>query len=118
MTIKGDGNLSRDEIEIKIHENEFNDILNIIRKPLIKKLYKKYQLSDELILECSHVDIDSDSEFMYAEIEFENEEKAMEFIVPDFLGEEITNDLKYKMKNYWKDTRLFGSVNNLLWECK
>ena len=42
---------------------------------------------------------------MYVEIEFENEEQAKEYIVPDFLGKEITDCPKYKMKNYWKRTR-------------
>jgi len=101
LTIKGDGNLSRDEVEIIITEDKFNSISNMIRKPFIEKIYKQYQLQNGLILECSHVDDGSDSEFMYAEIEFKNEKEAVEFIVPDFLGREITEDSEYKMKNYW-----------------
>ncbi|MCL2773364.1 MAG: hypothetical protein FWD71_08430 [Oscillospiraceae bacterium] len=105
LTIKGDGNLSRNEIEICIDEKTFNEILEIIAKPLIKKDYRKYQLPDGLMLECSQVDKDSATEFMYAEIEFENEKQAKTFIVLDFLGKEITNCPEYKMKNYWNHTR-------------
>ena len=52
------------------------------------------------------MDPGSESEFIYAEIEFESEEAANEFLKPDFLGEEVTNDDSYKMKNYWKRTRI------------
>ena len=105
LTIKSEGNLSRDEVEINIAEDKFNSILSIIGKPLIEKLYKQYQLTNGLILECSHVDAGSDLEFMYAEIEFKNEKEALEFIVPDFLGREVTGDPVYRMKNYWIRTR-------------
>ena len=105
LTIKGEGDLSRNEMEVCITEEAFKGISEIINKPLIEKDYRKYQLSDGLILECSHVDKGSASEFIYAEIEFENEEQAKEFIVPDFLEKEITDCPEYKMKNYWKRTR-------------
>ena len=43
---------------------------------------------------------------MYAEVEFESVEAAEKFVVPDFLGKEVTYDNYWKMNNYWKRTRL------------
>jgi CYTH domain-containing protein len=106
ISIKSDGQLSREETEFPISEEFYNASKIILDKPTIKKEYKTYCLDDVLVLECSHVDKGTENEFFYAEIEFESEEKANAFIPPSFLGEEVTYNSKYKMKNYWRRTRL------------
>ena len=42
----------------------------------IKKELKKYQLPDGHILECCNVDPGTENNFMYAEVEFEDEDTA------------------------------------------
>lgn len=65
-----------------------------------------YQLPNDLLLECSHVDKGCDTEFMYAEIEFPSVQDAENFQpLPNFTAD-VTNDSSYKMKNFWKATRL------------
>lgn len=104
LTIKGDGMLTRTEIKTDIDTDFYRESLGLMSGEVIYKDYRSYRLGD-YILEVCHVDPGRDSEFIYAEIEFESEEAANKFIKPDFLGEEVTNDHQYKMKHYWRRTR-------------
>jgi len=100
MTFKSKGKLSRQEYEINISEIVYNDLLSFINKTPIHKIIKKYKLNNGLILECNLVD----NEFMYAEIEFKNENLANQFNIKSIpiLLKDITYNDFYKMKNYWK----------------
>lgn len=102
LTIKGDGTLSREEIEVSLNENQFNSIVNLTTFNFIHKVYKKYKLLNGLYLECSHVDPGLSTSFYYAEIEFSSEDQADAFSPFEYLEKEITNDPEWKMKNYWK----------------
>lgn len=105
LTIKGSGDMTRTEVEVEITFNQFASLLKMIPRKPIKKQFRKYELDNGLYLEVSLVDPGTDSEFMYAEIEFPDEETAKAFQAPDYFGEEVTNDKSFKMKNYWKNTR-------------
>lgn len=105
LAIKGDGLLSREEVEFDISEAEYEQLKTIVPAKMITKDYKVYDL-EGLRLEVSYVDAGNHSEFFYAEIEFSSEEEAEKFNPPSFLFEEVTYDRNYKMKNYWKRTRL------------
>ena len=105
LTIKGDGDLARREIETEITRAFYEDIANFIGVNVVRKEYKKYKLG-QWELEVSLVDAGTDWEFYYAEIEFPSEEEANAFVLPEYLGKEITYDAHYKMKNFWKRTRL------------
>lgn len=72
----------------------------------IVKRMKKYKSEDNRIIECSVVDEGTENEFMYAEVEFPDEESAKEFIPPAWFGAEHTNDPLRKMKYVWRFTRL------------
>lgn len=102
LTVKGDGNLSRQEFEIDISREAFYEFDRTLKykKPIFKE-YKLYKIG-EWELEVSFVD----DEWHYAEIEFPSEEEAKAFVAPDWFGEEVTYNPEYKMKNYWKRTRL------------
>jgi CYTH domain-containing protein len=103
LCFKSNGNLIRQETELELTEDKFNELLCMINGELITKDYKVYDL-DGYNLECSLVDEGKLTEFMYAEIEFESEEQANQFIPPkDYF--DITNDSSWKMKNYWERTR-------------
>ena len=106
MDVKGMGDLSRKEISTIISEEEFEEIKNIIAKPPITKKYYKLNIGEKKYLEVSVVDQGTENEFIYAELEFDSEKEAKEFVPPVKVTKEVTFDPKYKMKNYWKRTRL------------
>jgi CYTH domain-containing protein len=106
LSVKSEGDLSREEVEWYISESTYDELYDMIDHKLITKEYKKYLLPDGHYLEVSLVDGETDHAFMYAEIEFSSEEEANNFVLPSCLGKEITYDKSYKMKNYWLKTRL------------
>ena len=105
LTIKGEGDLARREIETAITREFYEDTADFLGRTVVKKDYKKYKFGS-WELEVSLVDAGTDWEFYYGEIEFPTEEEANAFELPDFLGREITYDAYYKMKNFWKRTRM------------
>jgi len=106
LTVKGSGELCREEIETSVTKEQFEGLCRIAEKEPIKKLKRCYSLPDGLVLECSLVDEGTENEFMYAEVEFESVAAAEAFVPPDYLGKEVTYDNSWKMNNYWKRTRL------------
>lgn len=107
ISIKSDGDLIRKEVEIPIMRDHFYALAEMVTQPFITKDFRIYQLPGGLEVECSLVDKGLDTEFMYAEVEFPNVEAAEAFVpLPNFISD-VTSDPKYKMKNFWKRTRLF-----------
>jgi CYTH domain-containing protein len=114
LCIKGNGSLARHEIQRSITKEEFEalkEIGNINDEMFIRKHYYTIPIGT-YDLTVGVVDERSSSEFCYGEIEFESETEALQFQPPFWFGKEITDDSNYKMKNYWKRTRL-GINNNL-----
>ena len=108
ITIKGNGDLIREEINKEITKEEYEALKRIggitedkvIRKTHWETYIGKYKL------ELNIVDKGTENEFCYGEIEFGSEEEALAFEPLDWFGKEVTYDNSYKMKNYWKRTRL------------
>lgn len=105
MTLKGSGDLVRTELATPISPSFYYDAMDMLGVKSIVKEYKAYKLGP-WVLEVNHVDPGTMNAFYYAEIEFPTEMDAKEFVVPNYLGREITYNNDYKMKNYWKRTRL------------
>ena len=105
LTLKGEGDLTRREVETEISSDFYYDTADFLQVRMIQKEYRKYRLGPWK-LEVSLVDPGTDWEFYYAEIEFPTEEDAKAFVVPPYFGREITFNEDYKMKNYWKRTRM------------
>ena len=108
ITIKGNGDLSREEINKQITKEEYEALKrigNITEDKVIKKIHWETYIG-KYKLELNIVDKDTENEFCYGEIEFASEEEALAFEPLDWFGEEVTYDNSYKMKNYWKRTRL------------
>ena len=105
LTLKGEGDLTRREVETEISSDFYYDTADFLEVRMIQKEYRKYRLG-EWKLEVSLVDPGTDWEFFYAEIEFPTEKDAKDFVVPAYFGREITFNEDYKMKNYWKRTRM------------
>jgi CYTH domain-containing protein len=109
MTVKSDGTLARKEIEIYLTEDQYTELRKAIPYPMIKKLF--YILEDKdtgYNIQVSFVD---DMSFIYAEVEFDTVEAAKSYKLPEWFTDgititEVTEDKSYKMKNYWKRTRL------------
>lgn len=106
LTFKDDGDVERKEVEVPINKETFRDLADLIGKPLISKLTKKYKLDSGHTLEVSLVDAGEQTQFYYAEIEFGNVEEANSYILelPEII-EDVTYNKSYKMKSYWKRTR-------------
>ncbi|MBP3200364.1 MAG: CYTH domain-containing protein [Lachnospiraceae bacterium] len=92
------GDLVRNEYEISIGKNAFNDLLKLcVGKILYKRRYYipyKYGKKTYIIeLDIFEKDFKG---LIYAEIEFENVKNAYKIKVPDWFFKEVTNIRKYK----------------------
>ena len=95
QTIKSGSGLSRTEIETEIGEKTFNN-LKIVSLFCLSKT-RSFLNSGEL-----HITMELDKftsknlvGHHQIEIEFESEEEANNFIVPNWFGKEVTNDSRY-----------------------
>lgn len=115
LSYKSSGTLSRDEYEVEINKDDYMYLYGILdarknmESQLIYKEYYNYKMEELWGIEFEISNVDN-NELTYLEIEFKNEEAANNFKIPDALNEfiikEVTNDASYKMKNYWKATRI------------
>jgi CYTH domain-containing protein len=105
------GGLSRKEIEFPITPEQFAQLEDLIGYPLIPKLRRSYRLADGLLLEVNLVDQGMETEFMYAEIEYETEEQARSWnpadsALSEYLNDEVTGQPRQTMGAYWQTTRV------------
>ncbi len=105
LCFKGKGTLVRQEFEIDIDQQQFNELCKFVNGELVSKNFKVYKLNGGFNLEVSLVDEGKPGAFYYAEVEFETEQQANSFCPPAFLGEEKTNDENFSMSEYFKKTR-------------
>ena len=104
MTLKGNGTISREEVEIPITEEFYEKTLDMVNLDPIQKHFLKF-FENGHVIEVSV--ILNDEKFVYAEVEFpsEAEANAYQFPWPDLVEREVTDDPNFKMKNYWKRIR-------------
>ena len=108
LCIKGNGTVSRIEVQKHLTKEEYDELMqvgNINPNDVIKKYYYVIDV-DGYELTVGTVDVGTKDSFSYGEIEFNSEEEANVFVAPYWFGEDVTNKPEYKMKNYWKRTRL------------
>ena len=101
LCFKGEG---RQETELDLTAEQFAELQNLLRAPMVRKDFRVYALPGGERLECSLVD----GAFFYAEVEFPTVEAARAFTPPAFLGREVTEEAGFSMSDYWK-TRRFPS---------
>ncbi len=106
LCFKGEGTLVRREIEMPLTQEQFSQLSDLLKAPMICKEYKVYALPDGHCLECSRVDPGRESEFLYAEVEFSSVEEAETFVPPAFLGREVTEFPGFSMSSYWKNRKI------------
>lgn len=100
FTIKSNGDLIRQENEFEISESTYRDLLCNKQGHVISKMRHLFKLDDNLVAECDdYTDID----LCVVEVEFNNEDELNNFIPPDWFGEEVTYDKRYKNKNIAKN---------------
>lgn len=104
MAIKGNGSLSRIEIQTPVEEDFYNQALDFVNEEPIQKHTLIYHVDGHEIGIAVVLNVEP---FTYAEVEFESEEEAngYQFPWPDIVIREVTDEPEWKMKNYWKRTR-------------
>ena len=115
LCIKSPGLLARQEIEINLEKETFDQLEDLIGLPLIPKIRRTYQLPDGLRLEVSHVDQGLPTEFWYAEVEYPTVEQATSWKpasvgLASYLDDEVTSQPGQSMGAYWQQTRIKGVV--------
>ena len=97
-TEKGEGDLCREEEEYEIPAYSYGNLRELTVSEVIRKTRYYIPLGDSLTAELD-VYGGSLEGLITAEVEFEALEDSERFSVPDWFGEEITRDKKYKNKN-------------------
>ena len=115
LCFKGEGTLSREEIETEIDADLFARLEHLIGKPLIHKERRDYPLPGGLTLEVNCVDAGQPTGFWYAEVEFATEAQALAWDpasagLGDYLKDECTGKPGSSMGDYWLTTR--GGLTN------
>lgn len=103
VTIKGDGDLAREEISFNVSNNTFTRLANFIDNKFIFKIGQSNLIKDYHISSAT-VYINSKELIKYSEVEFDNISVAKKFKWPikTIKANDITYDADYKMKNIWK----------------
>jgi len=99
LTVKSKGDMIREEFETQITNNIYYELLKKSQNETIIKQRYEIELEDGLIAELDQY---KDFEFNTIEVEFENEEQAYDFLPPEWFGEEVTKNCKYKNRNLVK----------------
>jgi CYTH domain-containing protein len=95
FTLKGNGTVERDELEIPISRETFNLYWPQTKGKRVEKIRLKKTLNNYLL----EIDFYLDRELVVVEVEVGSREEAENFPA---LGKDITNDKNYKNKNLAK----------------
>lgn len=97
LTKKSDDLLAREENEVEIQSDAFNILSSVVVGNLISKRRYRVPISSSLIAELD-VYHEQLSGLVTVEVEFSSEEESASFIKPEWFGEEITFDKRFKNK--------------------
>lgn len=111
LCIKSGIGIVRNEIEMNIEKEKFDELETLIGLPLIPKTRRTYQLPGGLKLEVNHVDEGQPTEFWYAEVEYPSEEMARSWDpascgLSDYLSDDVSEQPGQSMGAFWLLTRL------------
>ena len=104
LTYKGSGLLSRTEYNLPLNEESFHHLLEKADGNIISK--KRYEIpyTQDNVIYTIELDI-FDAPFsplIMAEVEFESEDAAAAFSIPEWFGKEVTYDSAYHNSNLSK----------------
>lgn len=97
QTVKSGSGKTRFESEVEITGEQFGTLWEATKGKRVEKT--RYEIPHEngiIELDVYHGDLEG---LLSAEIEFPSEEESNEFIMPEWLGEEVTDDKRYKNQN-------------------
>jgi CYTH domain-containing protein len=98
LTVKGAGLLSRSEDEIELSAEQFDVLWPLTTGRRIEKARSECRLHEDVVAEID-VYRGGLEPLVVAEVEFASEDAAAQFIAPDWMGEEVTEDARYKNRN-------------------
>lgn len=104
LTFKSGGDLVRTEVCNVIERKTYYQLLGLIPEDSIEKTRQVFEYNGHT-LELDTFEnkiMQSTLSHKIVEIEFASVEDANNFVPPDWFGEEVTNDPRYKNKNIWK----------------
>lgn len=97
QTIKSDGGLVRGEIEIELTKEQYDDLWQATAGRRLEKT--RYEIG----LDGARIELDvykgALTGLIVAEVEFPSVLDSKKFLPPTWLGEEVTEDKRYKNKN-------------------
>ena len=97
LTYKSKGHLVREEINMPLTKESYEHLRQKVDGRLITK--KRYMIPyQEYMIELDIFEGDL-APLVFAEVEFETEEEANNFVAPDWFGEDVTFEAKYKNSN-------------------
>ncbi len=85
----------REENEIEISQEEFKNLWLETKEQIVEKTRYEISLSDGHLAELDIYQGDLEG-LMVVEVEFADENSALEFVPPEWFGEDISNDITYK----------------------
>jgi len=93
LTVKGKGQLERDEVEIKLSAEQFDALWPLTEGRRIEK--KRYEIPyQEHTIELDLFE-GALSGLVVAEVEFASVEESQTLLLPDWFGKEVTEDARY-----------------------
>lgn len=98
MTIKSGAGMIRTENEFPILKKTYEQ-LKTVYTPIQKIRYKIPMDNVEVELDKYVGDL---AGLIIAEVEFDSKESAEAFIIPEWFGKEVTEDIQYKNQKLWK----------------
>lgn len=98
LTYKSKGMMAREEYNLPLNSEGYEHMLSKADGHILKKRRYLIPLSDKLTAELD-VFGGVKKGLVMAEVEFETEEDAKEFVAPDWFGEEVTFDRRYHNSN-------------------
>lgn len=98
LTVKSKGMLSRQEFELSLEPEDYENLLTKAEGNIITKRRYIIPLEDGLTLELDYFK-DLFLGLVMGEIEFLNEEAAKKYNLPDFVIREVTFDKRYHNSN-------------------
>ena len=102
-TEKSGGTLAREENEFEIAKKEFDRLSSEAISKFVKKARYYIPVADGKYLSELDVYHGELTGLVTVEVEFPTLEESLSFTPPDWFGEEITEDLRYKNKNLAKN---------------
>jgi adenylate cyclase len=100
MTVKSDGDIAREEYEIEISQNTYDELSNQVKGLVLKK--RRYEIPLNKV-DVAELDIyENFEDLKMVEVEFIDIDSANNFEIPCWFGTEVTKDKEFKNKSLAK----------------